>query len=83
MNKKQLKRLGFTENKISKEESGSNKYSYFTLDIGDICLISSEFEEGKRLASVTLFDYNDVEFNSYKDLKSLIKLLNKNRKDVI
>ena len=49
MTEKEIKMLGFEKNYVSKEESGSNAYHYYTLDIvNGLSFISSSSDEGDK-----------------------------------
>ncbi len=49
MTEKEIKMLGFEKNYVSKEESGSNAYHYYTLDIANgLSFISSSSDEGDK-----------------------------------
>ena len=82
MTEQEIIELGFEQNYITTEESGcENDYWYYTYDIGDMCLItSSNDESGKKLWTVTFFDYNDVVFKDAEPVRDLIAILEKNCK---
>jgi hypothetical protein len=79
MTEQEIIELGFEQNYITTEESGcENDYWYYTYDIGDMCLItSSNDESGKKLWTVTFFDYNDIVFKDAEPVRDLIAILEK------
>ena len=65
--------LGFERTNVSAEESGDNPFYYYTYNITDeLCLISSDNEEAKKNGwRVEMFDYDNIEFTSKKDIEKL------------
>jgi len=82
MTEQEIIELGFEQNYIPKEESGcKDDYWYYTYDIGDMCLITSASDEsGKKMWTITFFDYNDVVFKDAEPVRDLIAILEKNCK---
>lgn len=78
LTRKQLEDLGFERVEVSAEESGSEPFTYYSLDIENIDFISTEvFEcEDRDSFTVTLLESNIP--LSYDVLKSLIEHLEKN-----
>ncbi len=79
---KNLLKLGFKKEKVSKKESGDKAFHYFTFEIGDLCLITCANDECVDDSyTVEFFDYlNSVIFTDLTVLENLIKILNENRK---
>ena len=77
-----LKDLGFERTLVPIEESGDDRdFYYYTLDIGDICLISNDDEEAKKDGwKVSIFDFPSIEISDYNDLAALINILESNLK---
>jgi len=82
MNEKIFKKLGFERTDVLIEESGcSNDFYYYSLDIGDICIMSNANDEAvKNGWSVFIFDYQSMLINSSSDLKQLVKIIKSNTK---
>jgi hypothetical protein len=76
-----LLELGFKRQQETTESSGSTTdWHYYTLDIGDICLISNDNEEAKEEDwAVFIFDYLDVKFTTTEDIAQLVQLLKQNQ----
>ncbi len=75
---KDLIELGFKRKDNTPESSGApNNWHYYTLDIGDLCLISddSDVVEDNNW-KVYIFDYNGFEFTELEKLKLFIDVLN-------
>jgi hypothetical protein len=63
------------------KDSELKPYYYYTYNITDeLCLISSDNEEAKKNGwRVEMFDYDNIEFTSKKDIEKLISLIEKNK----
>ena len=48
MKEEVLINLGFERNDVSEEESGDKAFYYFTMDFGDLCLISNANDESEK-----------------------------------
>jgi hypothetical protein len=71
--------LGFVRVDVPIEESGHKAFHYYTLDFGDICLISNSNDELKNDGWVIeIFDFQSIQFTGIVDLRSLIELLKRN-----
>jgi hypothetical protein len=71
--------LGFECNQETAESSGTDfDWHYYTLDIGDICLISNSSDKAEDGWWVEIFDSHSVRFNNSGDLEELIKILRNN-----
>jgi hypothetical protein len=75
---KDLIELGFERKDNTPESSGApNNWHYYTLDIGDLCLISDDSDAVKdNNWKVYIFDYDGFQITELKKLKSFIDLLN-------
>ena len=82
MKKQDLEILGFQRHLVTMEESGDDRdYYYYTLDIGDITLMSNDDEKAEEEGwNVNIFDFPSVEISNYTDLDSLINILESNLK---
>lgn len=83
MTEQVLKDLGFERTLITMEESGDDRdFYYYTLDIGDICLISNDDEEaGKEGWKVSIFDFPSMEISCMNQLMTLVTILELNTKE--
>ena len=74
MREKDLIDLGFERQDVTAEDVGTdNDFYYYTLDIEDLCLITSASDEEKW--KVEIFDYNGFEFTDLGQLVKFIKIL--------
>lgn len=82
MNEQFLKDLDFERTIVPIEESGDDRdFYYYSLDIGDITLISNDDELAKKEGwKVSIFDFPSVEISDYNDLAALINILESNLK---
>jgi len=80
MNEQNIKDLGFEIQREKVEASDSEKdWYYYILNIGDICLISSDNEEAiKEGWYVSIFEFQSCVIKNYFDLKTLIGILKNN-----
>jgi hypothetical protein len=78
-----FKKLGFERTDVPIEESGNDEdFYYYTLDIGDICIISNtDYEAAEKGWEAFIFDSNTMLINSPNDLKQLVKIIKSNTKD--
>jgi hypothetical protein len=74
--------LGFERNDVPMEESGCDfDFYYYTLDIGDICLMSDSDDVVKEKGwSCCIFDSMSLEMTDAGDLEDLIRILKNNLK---
>jgi hypothetical protein len=74
--------LGFERNDIPMVESGDDHdFYYYTLDIGDICLMSDSDDVSKEKGwSCCIFDSETCEIKGAGDLEDLIRILKNNIK---
>jgi len=70
-----LLEFGFIKNFETAEQTGHNKdWYYYTLDIGDICLITSSSDELTKDGSwiVHLFDFESIAVTDKAKLRDLV-----------
>jgi hypothetical protein len=72
-----LQAQGFISTTVTKEESGyENDYYYYSLDIGDICLISNADDEAVNDGwIVSVFDSMTNRITNEQDLIALIDII--------
>jgi hypothetical protein len=72
-----LKDLGFVSTTVTKEESGyDNDYYYYTLDIGDVCLITNAHDEAVNDSwIVSIFDSMTNNVTNEEDLIALVDII--------
>jgi len=73
--------LGFEENLVTTEDSGcDNEYYYYAYITGDDCLlISDASDENDGCYTIEFFNLdNQIQIQDLDDLKSLVKIINKN-----
>lgn len=72
--------LGFNKEIVSKEESGGKSgYYYYSIDIGEITLLSCANDEVKKGEwYCKILDYDSIVFKSEEQLESLINILKAN-----
>ena len=82
MKEQDLIDLGFERTDIPADESGDEAFYYYRYEITyKLCLISSCSDEVKENGwYVELFDYEDIEIRNLKDLKTLIGIVERNKK---
>jgi hypothetical protein len=74
-----FKELKFECIKVSTEESGAAPFHYYTLDIGDICLISNSSDEAETEGWwCSIFDSDTLRVKGEGDLKALVDILKLN-----
>ena len=83
MKEEVLINLDFERNDVSEEESGDKAFYYFTMDFGDLCLISNDNDESEKDGGyfVEVFDNMDIRITIEEDLKALIDIFKRNLKD--
>ena len=69
--------LGFKRNEVTPEESGYEyTFYYYTIDIGDICIMSNADDEAvKNGWEAMIFDSRTLSIKGAGDLEDLIKIL--------
>ena len=72
--------LGFEMQHETAENSGADKdWYYYTMDIGDICLITNDCEEAAEDGwEVSIFDFSSCVIKGLGDLENLIKIIKNN-----
>jgi hypothetical protein len=83
MKEEVLINLGFERNDVSEEESGDKAFYYFTMEFGDLCLISNESDESKVDGGyyIEVFDNMSIRIEDETDLKNLIEIFKRSLKD--
>jgi len=73
--------LGFERVDVPIEESGYKPFYYYTLDIGDICIISNSDDIAKKEGwEAFIFDFDTLSIKGAGDLEDLIRILKNNTK---
>jgi len=77
----ELIKLKFKIQRETAKNSGAAKgWYYYTLDIGDICLISNaSYEIEKHGWTISVFDSETCTFGEIADLTTLIRILRNNK----
>lgn len=72
--------LGFERNDVPMEESGcGHDFYYYTLDIGDVCLMSNSNDEVvKNSWECCIFNTETLKINNITDLTNLVRILKDN-----
>jgi len=80
MKEQDIVNLGFKIQHETAYNSGSDKdWHYYTLDIGDICLITNASDQAiKEGWSISIFDSETCIIKSILDLKAFINILKSN-----
>jgi hypothetical protein len=80
MTEQQIKDLGFEMQHETAESSGVGyDWYYYTMDIGDICLITNASDEAvKRGWEVSIFDFPSCIIKGLGDLEDLIRIIKNN-----
>ena len=73
--------LGFNKISQTAEATGAKKdWHYYTLDIGDMCLITNDNEDAEKDQwAVYIFDNLEIVFRNSEDLVQLVHLLKRNQ----
>jgi hypothetical protein len=73
--------LGFNKISQTAEATGAKKdWYYYTLDIGDMCLITNDNEDAEKDQwAVYIFDNLEIVFRNSEDLAQLVQLLQRNQ----
>lgn len=82
MTEQDIKGLGFEAQHQTAESLGAGKdWYYYTMDIGDICLITNASDEAVELGwEVSIFDFPSCVIKGLSDLEDLIKIIKNNTK---
>ena len=72
--------LNFEKNVVTMEESGNDKdFYYYSLDIGDICIISNADDEAEKNGwEAYIFDSLTMRVKGSGDLEDLIRIIRNN-----
>ena len=71
--------LGFERIDVPVEESGDVPFHYYTLDIGDICLITNDDADAKENGwECAIFDSMTLKIKGAGDLEDLVRILKNN-----
>jgi len=75
-----FEQLGFEKVVVTIEESGhDNDFYYYTMDIGDICLMSNADDEASEKGwEAYIFDSLTLKIKGAGDLEELVKILKLN-----
>ncbi len=74
-----FKKLGFERTDVPIEESGSNPFYYYSIDIGDICIISNADDEAARDGwEAYIFDSLTMRVKGSGDLEDLVRIIRNN-----
>ena len=82
MKEKELKKLGFSREFSTDLVDEAPAFYYYTLQIGDLCLISSDSDyaaNSKNKWIVEIFSHPGFRFKRTKQLKEFIQILKKNK----
>tara|TARA_B110000977_G_scaffold184430_1_gene248130 strand:+ start:506 stop:754 length:249 start_codon:yes stop_codon:yes gene_type:complete len=82
MKEQEIIDLGFEMQNETVENSGADTdWHYYTIDIGDICLITNGSDEAVELGwEVSIFDFPSCVIKATEDLEDLIKIIQNNSK---
>ena len=82
MREEALIKMGFERYDVSAEESGDFPFHYYSMDFGDVCLISNSNDEAEKDGwRVEMFDTRSLEFKDEEDLRVLINIFKRSVKD--
>ena len=72
--------LNFEKNVVTMEESGNDKdFYYYSLDIGDICIISNADDEAAKNGwEAYIFDSLTMRVKGSGDLEDLVRIIRNN-----
>ena len=71
--------LNFEKNVVTMEESGGNPFYYYSIDIGDICIISNADDEAARDGwEAYIFDSLTMRVKGSGDLEDLVRIIRNN-----
>ena len=75
-----FKKLDFVKEVVTPEDSGLDKdFYYYTLDIGDICIISNSDDEAvKEGWEAYIFDSLSMRIKGAGDLEDLVRIIKNN-----
>ena len=74
-----FEKLGFERVDVSAEEAGGTPFYYYSIDIGDVCLISNDDEDAQKNGwEVYIFDSLTLKIKGSGDLEDLIRIIRNN-----
>ena len=75
-----FKELGFERVEVSAEEAGDGRgFYYYSIDIGDICLISNDDEIAQKDGwEAYMFDSRTMKVKGSGDLEDLVRIIRNN-----
>ena len=75
--------LNFEKNIVTMEESGNDEdFYYYSLDIGDICIISNADDEAEKNGwEAYIFDSLTMRVKGSGDLEDLVRIIKNNTND--
>jgi hypothetical protein len=75
-----FEKLGFVKEVVTPEDSGlKNDFYYYTLDIGDICIITNcDDEAAKEGWEAYIFDSLTMRIKGAGDLEDLVRIIKNN-----
>jgi hypothetical protein len=75
-----FEQLGFKKQVVTIEESGhDNDFYYYTMDIGDICLMSNADDEAAKNGwEAYIFDSLTLKVKGAGDLEELVRIIRNN-----
>ena len=74
-----FEKLGFERVDVSAEEAGGTPLFYYSIDIGDICLITNDDEDAQQNGWwCSVFDSITLKIKGEGDLRELVKIIELN-----
>jgi hypothetical protein len=75
-----FEKLGFERVDVSAEEAGDGRgFYYYSIDIGDVCLISNDDEDAQENSwEVYIFDSRTLKIKGSGDLEDLVRIIKLN-----
>ena len=74
-----FEKLGFERVEVSAEEADGNPFYYYTLDIGDICIMSNSDDEAiEKGWEAFIFDSMTMKIKGSGDLEDLVRIIRNN-----
>ena len=74
-----FEKLGFERTDVPIEESGGNPFYYYSIDIGDICIISNADDEAEKNGwEAYIFDSLTMRVKGSGDLRDLVRIIDNN-----
>jgi|688.fasta_scaffold424459_2 hypothetical protein len=83
MTEQNLEEIGFERTDVSAEESGGSAFYYYTIDIGDICLISNSSDDAEIEGWwISIFDSITLKLRGIGDVEQIISILKLNTMNI-